>query len=85
MLAGLAAGTRIDMNEPDWKAVALETLEALRLMNVHYDDMSKSNPGFMGKLCLQRYDVWNEALVASTAALAKHKAIKTKTTYEPRH
>ena len=69
---------------PDWKDVALEALEALRLMNAHYDDLSKSNPGFMGKLCLQKYGLWNEALVTSEQVLARHKAIKTKTNYEPR-
>lgn len=72
------------MSEPDWKAVALETLEALRLMNGYVDDLAASNPGFMGKLCLQNYARWNEAMVASEVALARHKNIETKTKYEPR-
>lgn len=59
-------------SEPDWKTMAIDCLHALRLMNAHYDDMSKSNPGFMGKLCLQRYDLWNEALLVSEGALCKY-------------
>lgn len=61
-----------DSSEPDWKAMALDCLHALRLMNAHYDDMIKSNPGFMGKLCLQRYDLWNKALLVSEGALRKY-------------
>lgn len=49
-----------------------EILEALRLLNSHYDDIAKSNPGFMGSLCLQNYALWNEALIASAAALNKY-------------
>jgi len=52
-----------------------ECLNALRLLSDHYDDLSKSNPGFMGKLTLQRYDLWNEALLATDLVLAKHRRL----------
>lgn len=57
----------------DWKAVATETLDALRTFNAFYDDLSKSNPGFMGKLCLQDYGQWNEALLKSEVIMRKYK------------
>lgn len=61
--------------EPQWKPIALECLEALRLFNQHYEDLSKSNPGFLGKLCLQDYGLLNEALIASDKALSKYADI----------
>lgn len=60
---------------PDWKAIAMEAFNALRLMNAHYDDMSKSNPGFLGKLVLQDYALLNEAFIASSNVLAKYKEV----------
>lgn len=54
-------------------AAAPELLEALELITAHYDDLSKSNPGFMGKLCLQDYGLWNRALLAMSAAIRKAK------------
>lgn len=53
-----------------------EVVAALDLMRRHYDDLSKSNPGFMGKLCLQDYALWNEALIAMDAALAKANKVE---------
>jgi len=41
--------------DTNWEEVARECLAALKLINMHYDDLGKSNPGFMGKLCLQNY------------------------------
>ena len=61
----------------DYKAMAIECLGALRLMNQHYDDLSKSNPGFLGRLVLQRYDVMNTAFMAMTAALRRYGEVKT--------
>lgn len=52
-------------------AVAPELLEALQLMSDHHNDMSKSNPGFMGKLCLQDYALWNKALYEMERVLKK--------------
>ena len=63
-------------NNIEWKSMALECLNALRLINAHYDDMSKSNPGFMGKLCLQDYALWNNALIASDITLKKYEKVK---------
>ncbi|MFZ4394172.1 MAG: hypothetical protein ACOYOU_00940 [Kiritimatiellia bacterium] len=60
-------------SEPDWRSVAMEALNALRLFNAHYDDLSKSNPGFLGKLVLQDYGLLNEALIASGNALSKYR------------
>ena len=48
-----------------------KAVEALELMSAHYDDMSKSNPGFMGKLVLQDYVLWNRALMAMGRVLAE--------------
>ena len=55
------------------RAEFLEVLKALRLINAHYNDLSASNPGFIGKLCLQNYKLWNEALLESERVLAKYK------------
>jgi len=48
-----------------------ELLEAAKLFWAFYDDLAKSNPGFVGKLCLQDYARWNEALIRLPAAVAK--------------
>lgn len=53
------------------RAAAPDLLKALQLMNAHYDDISKSNPGFLGKLVLQDYALMNEAFIATRAAIAK--------------
>lgn len=50
---------------------APELYDALKTFLAHYDDLAKSNPGFMGKLCLQDYGLWNEALLKSKRAIAK--------------
>lgn len=50
-----------------------EAVKALKLMAKHYDDLGKNNPGWMGKICLQDYGLWNEALLAMEAVLAKVK------------
>jgi hypothetical protein len=43
---------------------------AIKLMAV-FDDLSKSNPGFLGKLVLQDYAQLNEALIEMPAAIRK--------------
>jgi hypothetical protein len=58
--------------------MALDCLHALQLINAHYDDISKNNPGFIGKLCLQRYNLWNEALLVSEGALRKYANVPNK-------
>ena len=57
------------------KEVALhdELVNALKLMDAHYEDLGKSNPGFMGKLTLQDYGLWNDALMAMGKVMAKIK------------
>lgn len=60
----------------EWRTIALDSLEALRLMHEHYEDLGASNPGFMGKLTLQKYGVWNKALVAKGRVIAKYAHIK---------
>ena len=67
-----------DCSKPDWKVMAHDCLCALRLFNAHYDDLGKSNPGFMGKLCLQDYALWNEALIVSSQALNRYKDVPTR-------
>lgn len=51
-----------------------ELLEAGKLMWAFYNDLDTSNPGFMGKLVLQDYAQWNEAMLAMPAAIAKAEA-----------
>lgn len=61
----------------DWRSMALECLKALKLMHSHYfDDLAKSNPGFLGGLCLQNYSLMNEAYLAERAALAKYGKVQ---------
>ena len=55
--------------------MAKDCLHALRLFNDHYTDLSKSNPGFLGKLCLQDYALLNEALMASARTLSKYRDV----------
>lgn len=59
----------------NWKQIAEEAIVALRLMNAHHDDLSKSNPGFMGKMCLQDYGLWNRALMKSEQFVCDHKSV----------
>ena len=51
-------------------AAAPQLFEAGKKMWAFYNDLASSNPGFMGKLCLQNYQQWNEAMIAMPAALA---------------
>jgi len=60
------------MPETDWKEVAIDCFTAVKLMAEHYKDLGDSNPGFMGKLCLQDYALWNEALMAQASVLKKY-------------
>lgn len=53
-----------------------EAENAILLMQKHQDDLGKSNPGFMGKLCLQDYALWNDALVAMDVVCEKIKQRK---------
>jgi hypothetical protein len=62
-------------SEPDWKTMAKDCLHALRLFNDHYTDLSKSNPGFIGKLCLQDYALLNEAMITSNRTLSKYQDV----------
>jgi hypothetical protein len=40
-------------------------------LDAHYNDLSKSNPGFLGKLVLQDYALLNQAMLAALANLAR--------------
>jgi hypothetical protein len=68
----------------DWETVALESLDALRLFNAHYEDLAKSNPGFLGKLVLQDFALLNEALLASDRVLKKYSSIANASSEEKR-
>ncbi len=54
-------------------SAAPDLLSACELMKSLFDDISKSNPGFMGKLTLQDYAKYNEAMIALPAAIARAK------------
>ena len=60
----------------DWEKIAKDSLEAVRAMSAHYDDLGKSNPGFMGKLTLQDYGLWNEALIKTRVVVTKYAHIE---------
>lgn len=49
-----------------------QLLSALRSLNAHYDDLCKSNPGFMGGMILKDYGLWNESLLESERVLARY-------------
>lgn len=49
-----------------------ELREALKLVQSHFNDLYESNPGFMGKLFLQDYALWNKALLAMDTALSSN-------------
>ena len=59
-------------SEVAWQTAALEILDALRAMSAFYVDLAKSNPGFMGRLCLQDYGLWNEAMIKKSNVLRKY-------------
>jgi len=60
----------------DWKAMALECINALRLMRKHYfDDLIKGNPSYMRHIVLQDYALMNEAFVAMRAATDKYRDV----------
>lgn len=46
-------------------------LSAARKTLAFIDDLSKSNPGFLGKLVLQDYAQYNEAMIELPAAINK--------------
>lgn len=50
-------------------------LDALKRLWTFLDDLSKSNPGYLGKLVLQDYGAMNEAFIAARQALAKAKLL----------
>lgn len=52
-------------------AASMRLLAAAKLFFAFYTDLSSSNPGFMGKLVLQDYATWNEALLELPAAIAE--------------
>ncbi len=52
-------------------AAAPELLEACKKTKSFIDDLSKSNPGFLGKLVLQDYAQYNEAMIELPRAIAK--------------
>ena len=48
-----------------------DLLAGLALMKAHYTDLSSSNPGFLGKLVLQDYRLFNEAMEAMNKLLSR--------------
>lgn len=54
-----------------------EAVRAIRLMTAHYDDLSKNNRGWMGKMCLNDYALWNEALLSMEKVLREPWAVKS--------
>lgn len=48
-----------------------ELLRAAKKTKAFIDDLSKSNPGFLGKLVLQDYAQFNEAMIELPRAIAK--------------
>lgn len=52
-------------------AAAPDLLEALQALWGYFEDLQKSNPGYLGKMCLQDYGQLNKALILTPAALKK--------------
>ena len=68
---------QIDLRKAEQEYEALcAVAEALKLMQAHYTDLGKSNPGFMGKLALKDYALWNNALLAMDHSLANLVAVR---------
>lgn len=55
-----------------------EAQRTIKLVNSFIDDLGKSNPGWLGKMALQRYDVMNEAYIALESAPTAISAILAK-------
>jgi hypothetical protein len=74
------------MTEIDYKEMAEKSFRALFLLNLHYDDLAKSNPGFLRKLCLQDYALLNDAFLEVEAVFRKYpemyKQLKESIEYE---
>lgn len=52
-------------------AAAPDLLEALKALWGYVEDLQKSNPGYLGKLCLQDYAQLNTALMLAPKAIKK--------------
>lgn len=61
---------------PNWKRMALECLDALRLLDTHYSDLVKNNLGFISKIHLEDYFVWHNANIIVPQVLLKYKHVK---------
>lgn len=62
--------------ERDWKAIAKESLSALRSFDAFWKDLSKTNPGFMGRLGLQDYSQMSLAMLQTEQVLKKYRNVK---------
>ena len=51
-------------------AAAPLMLKALKKLRAHHDDIGRSNPGYLGKLVLQDYALFNEAMILLNQAIA---------------
>lgn len=68
-ISGTLRARGIKGAKPD--ETALELLAAAKLVKAFLDDLAKSNPGFMGRLVVQDYAQWNEAMIQLPRAIAK--------------
>ena len=57
-------------------AAAPDLLDALRDLWRYVQDLQTSNPGYVGRLCLQDYACMNRALGSAPAAIAKAEGRK---------
>lgn len=76
-IAAEAAARKVKRNaERDWKAIAKESLSALRSFDAFWKDLSKTNPGFMGNLGLQDYSQMSLAMLQTERVLKKYRNVK---------
>ena len=62
---------------PNWKAMAIESLTALRLFSDMFEELRKNNKGFLGKLYLPDIALLNTALMAEEQTLRRYRKVST--------
>lgn len=70
-IAGIEVSQICVVVKKDDMATLLESVDALKTLWAFVEDLGKSNPGFLGKLCLQNYAQMNEGYMKTERVLRK--------------